>query len=529
MSEESYESVNEFAAMSREVAGMLKRMWPDIPLEVQNVCARAVLRIGDGDVCICCTPEELEQLKQVPKNCKNIVSTTPSDNSLFVLSGNRLYTRRNYCYEKSILENLDVMARHQMPQIPGLEQGTLSESQYNALRLMSSHQFTLLSGGPGTGKTYTIAQAVRGAIEANSELKVRLCAPTAKASRRLMESMGEEFCKAHGIEATTIHSLLKQNPDMVTFRHNRDNPLDVGWLIVDEVSMLGLPLLAKLLEALPVDCRLTLAGDKDQLASVERGCVFGDLCRKYQDVLAVLTESRRFPPEGDVARLSQAINEGKFDAALTQLEHSTDISYIRLSENQAFKNNQWHGFKDLILSQMKEFSESTTPQAAAEHLNDFRVLCALRKGAFGVEYANEYLHGIMPRTAPVPWMITRNDNETGIVNGSMAIEMPDDPNYIYLVVEDGGEMRRISKRLLPDRELAYAITVHKSQGSEYNNICLVLPPDGISPILTREILYTAITRTKKSVAIYGSDVALNACVQHRVQRVSGMFISNDEN
>lgn len=510
---------NTYGRLATEVEDLVKRMAPDAPEALGKLLSRAIRQIGEGDVCLICQPEEIEILRGWPLLC----GTGADEKRPFVLTGERLYTRRNFCYEEAVRMRLDRMVKAEADLPDFTPAGQLSDEQKQALQRIASRRFNILSGGPGTGKTYTIAQAIAGMQAAANGVKVRLCAPTAKAARRLMESIGLELCRENGIEATTVHSLLGATPDLVTFRHHRDNPLDLDWLIVDEVSMLGLPLLAKLLDALPEKCSLTLAGDKDQLASVERGSVFADLCRRYEGALSLLTVSRRFPPQSPVARLANAINAGNVNGTFGELGQGALI-YVPLDElgkESAYHTERWPDFDSLVKKGMAEFAAATTPEDAGKHLNDFRILCALRQGPCGVEYMNSLLLSMFP-DAPVPWMITRNDNELGVYNGTVVIEMPDKPQTLYLLDDQGRVMNTLSASLLPARELAYAITVHKSQGSEYRHVCLVLPEDGSSPILTREILYTGITRTKEDVSIFGGRAAVAAAVSRRIQRTSGL-------
>ena len=192
----------------------------------------------------------------------------------------------------------------------------------------------------------------------------------------------------------------------------------------------------------------------------------------------------------------------------------------------AFKPESWPGFCDLCCEGMRAFANAKDCLEAERHLNDFRLLCALREGPFGVYALNVYMKGMLPNHSPIPWLITRNDKELGVDNGTMAIEMPDNRDTLYLLGDEGEPPRPLPKALLPCREYGYAITIHKSQGSEYGNVCIVLPTEDTAPILTREILYTAITRTMRGVSIYGGLSALKRCVTHRIERRSGMATLN---
>jgi exodeoxyribonuclease V alpha subunit len=339
--------------------------------------------------------------------------------------------------------------------------------------------------------------------------------------------------------------------------------------------MVDLPLMAKLLDALPAECRLTLAGDADQLASVERGRVFGDLCTFSEVSISRLVESKRFPVDGAIAKLAAAVN-GKDgmrpENALTLLKEGSEmITYIDLSalaKEDAFAPEKWPGFEETVKRGFKAFAESpkfkpspedlgqkdkpqTPVEEALAHLEDFRVLCALRHGPFGSEQIARWIKKQLKKGCPTPLMITRNDRTLGVENGDVGVVMPDDPAVLHLPGD-----KTVRLELLPETELAFASTVHKAQGSDFKDVAIVLPPnpgksktstdgksEGAKPegekpegekpeanafkLLTREILYTAITRTKGSISLWASDAAVTHCAEHATERVSGLAVRND--
>ena len=507
--------------------------------DVAAICAKAVAVVsGDnvgpipdgeniedaasGSVCIRVSPEEASALKDEPR----IVATVgkdalPSDvETPFVLCGDLLYTRRNWFYERNVSQRVAEIAAVN-PGTAGIpEQGGMRPEQFEAVKAMCRSNFSILTGGPGTGKTYTIAQAVKFLRESNPDLRLGLAAPTGKAAARMTESMRNAMDNVP--EASTIHTLLGTNPDFVTFRHNRTNPLALDWLIIDEASMIDLPLMSKLLDALPSECRLTLVGDVNQLASVERGRVFGDLCaiaaRSEGASLSALHQSMRFPPDGPIARLSDAVNGGDPDAAMSVIATAGEL--VEFHDLLAEDGRAPKEFTASVKAGFASLAGSRTPEDALRFLNDFRVLTALRHGHFGCESLNERIRREMGTDCPTPVMVTANNTILRVHNGDVGVVMPDDPKTLHLPC-DGGS-RAVSLALLPDTELAFASTIHKSQGSEFSDVAIVLPPSGESPLMTREILYTGITRTKKRVAIFAGEPAIRRCCEKKTERLSGL-------
>ena len=495
---------------------------------VAALCAQTVGGVETGDVCRPLDDAETARLKKAPAAVTFVPDDVAPDDvrTPFVVARGLLYTRRNWYYERLVRDRLAEMCR---PMAGGETapadfapycEGLLDE-QRRAVAAMVRCRFCILTGGPGTGKTHTVARAVRYLRDRHPDLRLGLAAPTGKAAARMVESMRKATDNVP--EALTIHSLLGSNPDLVTFRHNRGNPLACDWLIVDEASMVDLPLMAKLLDALAADCRLTLVGDADQLASVERGRVFGDLCHLPGVPICRLSKSRRFPPEGEIARLAAAVNGDRADEALEILRGGNGlVSYTDLRDADPFRPQAWPGFAARIKEGFAAFAACRDAASALEHLNDFRVLCALRQGPFGAERIGGCVKELLGDACPVPVMVTRNDRMLGVANGDVGVVMPGDGRYLHLPVEGGGLRPPIRLELLPATELAFASTVHKSQGSEFTDVALVMPPDAESPLLTREILYTGVTRTRNRVFLYAGDESVRRCCERRVSRMSGL-------
>lgn len=366
------------------------------------------------------------------------------------------------------------------------------------------------------------------------------------------------------VEARTIHRGLGVIPNRAgRFRHSRDNPLPADVVVVDEASMIDLPLMARLLEALPPAAHLILLGDRDQLASVHAGAVLGDLCGEegrdrrlsrsfaaelsklvdlredaigndkessIADAVVELRHSHRFDEHSGIGRLARAVNEGDADSVTVALEKSENIEHIRLAKGDALPER----LKKSIVDGFKAAISKGEPKKVLEELNRIRVLCAHRKGARGVEGLNRLIvewlakeEIIDPRGAYFHGrllMITENDYRTRLFNGDIGIVLREKNTgtlKAYFDDERDGEPRSLLPTQLPAHETAFAMTIHKSQGSEFDEVVVMLP-DERSPILTRELIYTGITRAKSGVKLVGSDEVIKAAIKERIERQSGL-------
>lgn len=533
------EMVNEENAVVNMLRDFLRHAGMDDILV--EICCKAMEEEKNGGVCIPLDgiPQDtLERLKDSP-----LVSSATDGDGLFVLAHNRFYTRRNWCYEQSVRNRIETMAKTsygdtvQIPADGAFER--LKTLQREAIRKMANHPFTIMTGGPGTGKTYTIARAVKLIQEQRPGMRLGLAAPTGKAAARVKEAMLKE-AKELELEnipnTTTLHSLLEPNYDFVTFRHNRLNPLPLDWLIVDEASMISLPMMAKLLDALPETCCLTLVGDACQLSSVEPGQVFGDLCKmrvvNENGCKCELKEVSRFADGGEIAALADSIKIGNAEETLVRLKSGRNVHYqcLNVKDDEAEDGAQTP-FTAVIDEHFATFCEQRTPEGALKHLNDCRILCVVRKGKFGCEKLNTWVLDKLQkinRNCPIPMMITRNDRNLDVSNGDVGIIMPDQGDYLFL--PGNGGSRSIPLSLLPDREMAFASTVHKAQGSEFDKVIIVLSPanemDADAPVnslLTRELLYTALTRTKGTVFVFADDESVKRCCENETRRNSGLL------
>ncbi|MET0319949.1 MAG: exodeoxyribonuclease V subunit alpha [Duganella sp.] len=452
----------------------------------------------------------------------------------------------------------------------------------------------VITGGPGTGKTYAVARllallfATSGGQQ--SGLRVALAAPTGKAAARLKQAIDTALAglddRVRAImpqrelgAARTLHSLLGARPDTRAFRHHAGNQLDVDVLIVDEASMIHLEMMAALLAALPSTATLILLGDKDQLASVEAGAVMGDLCHNAQaggydaetlsyvqastgqhipdryagaagpiaQQTVMLRESRRFG--GPIGALALAVNGGDAATAVQILRAGQDQKVAWTDPAQpadvlslalAGRDGAAGGYRDYLqliaagLAQGDALDHLPWVQTVLTAFETFRILCAVRDGEWGVSGLNDAIEkrlqaaGLLRRSGEWyvgrPVMVTRNDYGTGVFNGDIGLTLPDParPGALRVYFSEGDAVRSVLATRLRNVETAFAMTVHKSQGSEFRHTVLVLPKDS-GGMLARELIYTGITRARDFFTLLTptGQVLLDAIAQ-RTQRASGM-------
>jgi len=421
----------------------------------------------------------------------------PGDERPLVLDGaGRLYLHRYWEYERAVAEDVR--------------------------RRAAAGRIEIVTGGPGTGKTTRVAEILQDAIDGGTS-RIELAAPTGKAAARVQEALVQALDRKESspsvraavpTRAKTLHRLLGARLGKARTARGPDSPLDVELLVVDEASMVGLALLAKTLGATPPDARVVLLGDRDQLASVDPGAVFADLCADgtvLAGAITALAHSYRFDAAGGIGALAAAVRERRADAAVARLREGGDAL-------------AW-----------TETASSTDLTAVVERAASAGrpVLCAVREGPFGVAAINERFERRLRRAGALgraegPWypgrpvMIVRNDPALGLFNGDLGVVERDAEGRLRVVFPaEGGGTRAIAPVRLPPHETAYAMTVHKSQGSEFDRVTVVLPPRP-SPAATRELLYTAVTRARLGVEIVATEEAVRAAIATATRRVSGL-------
>ncbi len=519
----------------------------------------------------------------------------PDEKTPLVLDDrNRLYLRRYWDHETSLSRSvaeraaaleadvdpvwlrmiLDRLFAAQAPEVREIDW------QRIAAVLALQRRLCVISGGPGTGKTFTVVKILALLIElahrrGERPPRITLMAPTGKAAARLNESIR----KAKGsldisdeikneipeTAAQTIHRCLQSIGGSSTrFRHDASNPLLADVVLVDEASMVDVGLMARLAAATLPHARLILLGDQNQLASVEAGAVLGDICnsgaphsyshelaaqieRLTGDVLPAasdapvhtgiwdsvvrLTRSYRYAADSGIDALARAIHDGDADTAL-QLLCDEDRPDVQLFETPV-RDVLSPILKDQICRGFEPSLRQEDPVKRLRALDKFRVLCAHRHGPGGAEVMNQLIEEALMEAELVdiegeayvgrPVIVTKNAYPLRLFNGDVGVVVAGSGGMHRLVVFEGekGELREFALSRLPPHETVFAMSVHKSQGSEFDDIVVVLP-DEVSPILSRELLYTAVTRARKTVAIYGSPDVVHATVQRRVERASGL-------
>lgn len=441
----------------------------------------------------------------------------------------------------------------------GDDPGTVG--QRRAAAVAALHGLGILCGGPGTGKTHTVARLLALLVELAGDRppRIALAAPTGKAAQRLAESLRKSAdVLPAGFKlpdsVPTLHRLLGLRPDG-SARHDADHPLACDLLLIDEASMVDLPLLARTLRALPATARLILLGDPNQLASVEAGAVLGELCAGaggysaagvarlaaatgdtapgggmggIGDAIALLTHSYRFEGGGAIGRLAAAVNSGDADAALALLREGASVRFEAIDTPAALNTC----IAAHVVPALQTLFETANPVSALARLGEFQVLTALREGPFGVSGVNAAIERALHRRGLIrgqganypgrPLLIGSNDYALGLFNGDLGLLLPDASGALraWFAGPDGSP-RALTPSRLPAHESAYALTVHKSQGSEFGQVLLILPPQP-NPLLTRELIYTALTRARDGVTVWGAEATLAAAIGRRLTRDSGL-------
>ena len=514
-----------------------------------------------------------------------------------VLDGARLYLRRYWRDETLVAGSIGARARQlhavDTSQVRGWldilfashRKAETPDWQKLACAIALRGSVAIITGGPGTGKTYTVARllALLFAVAPDAGgLRIALAAPTGKAAARLKQSIDKALTEladkvgdalplreltARMGAARTLHSLLGARPDTRAFAHHQGNPLDVDVLIVDEASMVHLEMMASLLDALPAGATLVLLGDKDQLASVEAGAVLGDLCHGaqaggYDDATlayaleasgetippdfagaagalaqqtVMLRHSRRF--SGPIGQLALAVNAGEVALAEAVLRSGDDaVRWIERAQQHHALQLAEHGYRPYLelLRAGAAPSHDDWAKAVLQSFESFRLLCAVRDGEWGVTGLNAAIEQKLEAARLIrrrgewyvgrPVMVTRNDYGTGVFNGDIGVTLADPvrPDSLRVYFLEGDRVRSVLATRLRHVETAYAMTVHKSQGSEFAHTVLVLPKSGGS-MLARELVYTGITRASQVFTLVSpASAVLAEAIGRRTRRASGL-------
>lgn len=517
----------------------------------------------------------------------------------FVLNGTNLYITRYFNYETQIIKGIKDLIESGNSKKSKRFEYLESSVQFRQLvenrdknqrvdwQLVASilafvNNFNIITGGPGTGKTTTVAKILNLLFEEKSELNVKLAAPTGKAAMRMKEALNNsEFIspqfknKVNELKPFTIHRLLGSNFQSPYFKHNAEKPVEADVIIVDEASMIDVALFSKLITAIDPETRLILLGDKDQLASVEAGSLFGDLCGSVNQLNVVSEELQRnihenikelnFEAFSNISLLQDHIIELRFawrfidDPTFKKLSSAVingdEVELKKWIHNESankkiqfdisYEDKLFNGFARRYRSYIENnlSSNKASIKIAIEEFNKLRILAVIKNGRNGVKGLNQRVEKYLSDQRLInrdsefyehrPVMVTRNHPELNLFNGDIGIvrKDPDDSEKIKIFFIknekfEEGEMEPVigfSPALLTDVETVFAMTVHKSQGSEFESVMIVMPKSEDLPLLTRELLYTGITRAKKELLVQGSEKVILKTASARVKRASGII------
>jgi exodeoxyribonuclease V alpha subunit len=613
---------------------------------LQRAAYQTSLATSNGHVCITLT--DVAGLTRESLLASSLVGPpeSPAACPLILDPDNRLYLHRYFDYEHRLARRL-MQAATAPPRPVSASASELLQNlfpstgnnevdwQKIAAAMALRNGLTVISGGPGTGKTTTVVNLLACLITQDPASRIALAAPTGKAAARMTEAIRQRaehlpaaLREKLPSESFTIHRLLGANPGFGKFTHHAGNPLPYDALIVDEASMLDLALATRLLEAVPASARIILLGDKDQLSAVESGAVFAELCADptlseacrrevaevcgysperivapspvqasaLRDCAVWLTRNYRFAAESGIGRLARYINEGRAEEAIAWLRGlgaqegkdteapvperwskskkekgskdtdslplfpeldaaspRSDVVIAALSRNPGLHDTsvQWLDPSATNMTPLAAIVSSYAPyfdtirldptnvDAITRAFSQFRVLCAVREGPSGVMSINEHLTRHVRRTLfsgsvpssdglRAPWyigrpvMVLRNDYLMKLFNGDIGVAMLDASGELAVYFPDGENgYRAVPIVRMPEHETAFAMTVHKAQGSECDAVLLLLPPQQ-SRVVTRELLYTAVTRAKTRVTLSASAEVLAAAIEARSMRASGL-------
>ncbi len=552
-------------------------------------CAETSRHLSNGHVCV-----ELAEIsqKQIGNNNlfypnykdwilsikKSKVVGTAGEYRPLILDNNKLYLHKFWVYETHIVNSIQKRIKANTGKIDFdklskslkelFKTGDSNEINWQRIAAFNAvvKNISIISGGPGTGKTYTTTLILFLILEQNINAKIALVAPTGKAASKLKNSIIETLPNVENREnikakiptdVQTIHRFLGATSGSMQFTYNKENKKSLDVLIMDESSMSDIALTSKLFEALDDHTKIILLGDKDQLSSVEAGSVFGDICKSSEgvfspshvdlvnkicnvklpaeknnpisDCVVILKKNHRFNNQSGIKALSDAVRDGNVEKVFNVLESDnySDVTWHKLPL-YTVSQKKMH---DIILNGFKSYIKETDMYTKFNLLDNFRILCAVKESNYGTKFLNDISidillhHNILKnRTGEdCPVIIKRNCYNTKLFNGDVGLVLRKETfgKLSAFFKDSENNLRSYSLSQLPENETVFAMTIHKSQGSEFKNVALFLPDKG-SPILTRELLYTGITRAKKRIDIFATKESLLDAVNTQTQKISGI-------
>jgi len=530
---------------------------------------------GRGDSALRLDDQALAQLAGEPM----VGTPAQATAAPFVVDRGHFYLRRNYLHEIAVAEQINRRRRAASPAAGELpedvldllfdgDRGSAVQPQREAVRRVLGRRLFVLTGGPGTGKTTTVLRMLLAlshdhALRHGRAPLIRLAAPTGKAAQRLSQALHEgaerlrhrltgdwrthlEACV--GSESGTLHRLLGSRGELGGFVHHAENRLPADIVVIDEASMIDLALLRATLDALADDALLILVGDADQLTSVATGSVLQDLVGALEAQAApdlvrlthafraqpALAELNRAVRDGDYAELRRILDEARTAVEWQQVAGTQDLHRVLLPWCKAL-----HASLERAGAFAPQQTDGAAPAVVVSSLQALRqqqLLCALRETEFGAEAVNAAIEQYLRRQLAADnerWypgravLITRNDYALDLYNGDIGICLygPRHQPQVWFEANDasaGESVRAFAPSMLPMHESAFALTVHKSQGSEYARVAVLLPADPDAPILSRQLLYTALSRAKTQIGLWATSAAVERALLTPAQRCSGL-------
>ncbi len=541
-----------FSRLDINFARFLSQRAKNLTTEQQQYVEKIIMRLSyelhQGHNCLHINTQDIELL--FTAELADTLLTDTKNHRPLVIEKKRLYLQRYWHYEQCLANTIIAMLHQDAAPplttsieplleryFPNQPESSLIDWQRLAAELAIKQRFSIITGGPGTGKTTTVVKILALLQELNltTPLAIALAAPTGKAALRLQQSIGinkihlpcsEEIKKQIPEAVMTLHRLLGAKQHSSQFFHHADHPLVYDVVVIDEASMIDLALMSKLVTALKPKTKLILLGDKDQLASVEAGAVLANLTTGLPTYTQELKTTYRFA--GAIKTLADAVNAQQADQAWSVLAQADEHCRLFTGELITYIAKQHARYLSLI-KQNKPFEEVYSAYG------QFQVLCANRNGEHSVAFINQACEQKLLEQKQIdyagswysgrPIMIMENHPALGLYNGDIGICMPDYVEKGRLMVFFSGADGTIKKYLparMPRVETAFAMTIHKSQGSEFDEVLIVLPST-LNPILTKELLYTAITRAKQTVQILADHAIFSKTVQQKIERVTGLI------
>ncbi len=430
-----------------------------------------------------------------------------------------------------------------------------------AVLMALTRQFCVISGGPGTGKTTIVLRLLESFFNQDKTFRIALAAPTGKAAARMQQVIANVSQSEYkeDVEAKTLHRLLGITPENEQGRYNTEHPLAVDVLIVDEASMIDIILMSKILKALPKTARLILLGDSQQLASIDSGAVLADLCRTdavfsesfakgvlrltsqalptvktsslMADTVVILKHSYRFDKQSEIGQLAQSVQAGDSDKFINVLMRTDETIWWQKMDKATIEKR----VMKLYFTFFEAIKTQQDPLTCMQLFEKTQVLCALNNGAESVNSVNSLIERALAKQSwrthqgfyhGRPIMVMKNDYSQGLFNGDTGLVMNNDQGVLAACFLDNRMLRWVPLNRLPAHETAYAMTVHKSQGSEFEEVCIILPEQATA-LLTRELLYTAITRAKVKISLIATESILIQALTSQQDREMGLMMEID--